>query len=476
MIAMRLADALGLEPAVRAEVFYVSLLRFLGCTADAAELAALAGGDEVRFLAGMAPVAMGSPREEIARMIRLVGAGEPWPRRLRTLAKALTDSKGGERLLSAHCVVGARLATDMGLPQGVSSALGVAYARWDGRGVPAGLAGEEIPVSVRVSVVARDVELWARETGHEAARRNLEQRRGRAYDPTVVDAALEIGVERLCELGDGLWQAVLEREPEAVHWVSGEPLRHALAALGDYADLKLPERAGHARRVARLASEVAEAATLDTDEREVLVQAALVHDVGMVAVPVGVWRSGARAGAADSELVRLHPHWSARILGRCRGLDQVALIAGQHHERRDGSGYPFGLSQDLGRVSRLLACVVHFDEVTAIGGPHEDVDVSAELTALAEAGAFDRRDVQAVLQAAGFDATRTHVGRPAGLSEREVEVLGLLARGMTNRQIGAALHVSAKTVGSHVEHIYVKAGVRSRAAATLFAMQHDLVG
>ena len=138
------------------------------------------GGDEVRFLAGMAPVAMGSPREEIARMIRLVGAGEPWPRRLRTLAKALTDSKGGERLLSAHCEVGARLATDMGLPQGVSSALGVAYARWDGRGVPAGLAGEEIPVSVRVSIVARDVELWVREAGPRAAHEVLVQRRGRA--------------------------------------------------------------------------------------------------------------------------------------------------------------------------------------------------------------------------------------------------------------------------------------------------------
>ena len=102
----RLSDALELDPAVRGEVFYVSLLRFLGCTADAAELAALAGGDEVQFLAGMAPVAMGSPREEIAQMIRLVGAGERWPRRLRTLARALTDSKGGERLLSAHCEVG----------------------------------------------------------------------------------------------------------------------------------------------------------------------------------------------------------------------------------------------------------------------------------------------------------------------------------------------------------------------------------
>jgi response regulator RpfG family c-di-GMP phosphodiesterase/DNA-binding CsgD family transcriptional regulator len=475
LVAMRLADALELDPAVRGDVFYVSLLRFLGCTADAAEMAALAGADEVQFLAGMAPVAMGSPREEIAKMIRLVGVGERWPRRLRTLARALTDSKGGERLLSAHCEVGARLATEMGLPDQVSSALEAAYARWDGRGVPAGLAGNDIPMSVRVSIVARDIELWARETGHDTARQILAQRRGHAYDPAVVDAALDVGVDGLCDLGDGLWQAVLDREPDAAWWVSGAPLRRALAALGDYADLKLPERAGHARRVARLASTVAGIADLDDGEAEVLVQAALVHDVGMVAVPVGVWRGVSRAGDTESELVRLHPHWSARVLGRCIALERVALVAGQHHERRDGSGYPFQLAGDLGRVSGLLACVVLFDELTAIGGRREE-EAAAEMAALAGAGALDQRDVQAILEAAGFNAPPARVDRPAGLTEREVDVLGLLARGLTNRQIAAALSVSVKTVGAHIEHIYVKAGVRSRAAATLFAMQHDLVG
>ena len=128
LVAMRLARALGLAADVRGEVFYVSLLRFLGCT------------------------------------------GQRLPQRLRALARALTDPKGGERLLEAHCEVGARLATEMGLPQRVAATLEFAYARWDGRGVPAGVAGEDIPASVRVSIVARDLELWARETSTEAAR------------------------------------------------------------------------------------------------------------------------------------------------------------------------------------------------------------------------------------------------------------------------------------------------------------------
>lgn len=475
LVAMRLADALGLDPASRDEVFYVSLLRFLGCTADAAELAAMAGGDEIRFLAGMAPVAMGSPREEIARMIRLVGAGKRWPQRLRTLARALADSKGGERLLSAHCEVGSRLATEMGLPDGVTGALGAAYARWDGRGVPAGLAGTDIVVSVRVSIVARDVELWSRETGHGAARQVLVQRRGRAYDPAVVDAALDVGLDHLCDLGGELWPAVLDQETNPRWCASGAPLRRALAALGDYADLKLPERAGHARRVARLASGAAEVAGLDGAEADVLVQAALVHDVGMVAVPIGAWR-GEQTGGTEWEQVRLHPHWSARVLGRCAGLDRVAALAGQHHERRDGSGYPFGLSGDLGRASGLLACAVLFDELTAVGDRSRTADVAVELAAFADAGALDRRDVIAVLNAAGLAAPPARVDRPAGLTEREVDVLAWLARGLTNREVAATLGISAKTVGAHVEHIYLKAGVRSRAAATLFAMQHDLLG
>jgi HD-GYP domain-containing protein (c-di-GMP phosphodiesterase class II)/DNA-binding CsgD family transcriptional regulator len=391
------------------------------------------------------------------------------------MARAFTDPKGGERLLSAHCEVGSRLATELGLPTAVPAALAAAYARWDGRGVPA-LAGDDIPVSVRVSIVARDLELWVREAGHAAARNVLEQRRGRAYDPAVVDAATGIGVDRVCDAGGEIWQAVLAADPDEGSCVSGESLHRALSALGDYADLKLPERAGHARRVARLASAAAGAAHVDGDDADVLVHGALVHDVGIVAVPVGTWRAGGRPGTAGWEQFRLHPHWSARILGRCAGLERVALVAGQHHERRDGSGYPFGLSGDLGRVSSLLACAVLFDDLTAGAARSAGVDPVVEMAALADAGALDRRDVYAVLDAAGIEAPQPRVDRPAGLTEREVDVLGLVARGLTNRQIAAALGLSVKTVGAHVEHIYVKAGVHSRAAATLFAMQHDLVG
>lgn len=232
LVAMRLADGLSLESGVRGELFYVSLLRFLGCTADAHQVAAMAGGDEMRFLSGMAPVTMGSPREEIRQMIGLVAEGQRVPQRLRALARVLTDPKGKQRLFHAHCEVAARLAVEMGVQGRVGDALAVAYARWDGQGVPADVGETDIPMSVRVSIVARDLELWARETSDDATCRMLARRRGRAYDPEVVDAALDIGVEALRGSADNLWEQVLALEPHPRATMVGEALDRALGCVG----------------------------------------------------------------------------------------------------------------------------------------------------------------------------------------------------------------------------------------------------
>ena len=164
------------------------------------------------------------------------------------------------------------------------------------RGVPAGVAGKDIPVSVRVSIVARDLELWARETSNEATRQILQRRRGHAYDPEVVEAALQIGVENLRECRDDLWGVVLTLEPPPHLSVSGTGLLRTLGALGDYADLKLPERSGYTRRVTRIVSAAAAIADLDAPDATTLVRAALVHDLGMVAVPTNVWRARPRPG------------------------------------------------------------------------------------------------------------------------------------------------------------------------------------
>lgn len=478
LVAMRLAKALGVTDEVAREVFYVSLLRFLGCSADAHVVAEEAGVDEARFFAGMAPVAMGSPREALGSLIRLVAEGAPLPRRLLTFARMVADSSGEERLLEAHCEVAARLATEMSLPESVVYALSVAYARWDGRGVPRGVAGEQIPTSVRVAIVARDVELWARETSGEATAQVLTRRRGHAYDPEVVDAALAIGCEALRSSDDDLWDVVLDLEPQPLIELAGPAIARAVEALADFADLKNPMLTGHARRVARLAAAAGESAGLGSDETETLTRAAFLHDLGMIAVPAPFLGATTFDSTTDWEQFRLHPMWTQRILTRCTGFEPAGLAAGRHHEFLDGSGYPAGIRGDEDQVAGLLACAEFFEESTAPGRGRPGKDgatVAAEMVDLASRRALVSDHVKAVLAATEEPMPVMDVARPAGLTEREVDVLMLLAQGSSNREIADSLRISPKTVGTHVEHLYAKAGVNSRAAATLFAVQNGLL-
>ncbi|MDP9073941.1 MAG: LuxR family transcriptional regulator, partial [Actinomycetota bacterium] len=161
VLAVRAAGALGLSPADRSVILYTALLRFVGCTSDASETAVLAGGDEIAFNQAMAPVVMADDREAVPHLVRHLGEGLPLARRAGRVASALSDPGAKRRSLSGHCEVAARLATRIGLPAEVTAALAHAYERWDGKGLPEGLAGDEVPLAIRVAVVARDVDVWS---------------------------------------------------------------------------------------------------------------------------------------------------------------------------------------------------------------------------------------------------------------------------------------------------------------------------
>lgn len=472
LISMRLARELNLESEVSQELFYVSLLRFLGCTADSYEAAELLGVDEARLLSSMAPVTMGSRNEELRGLYNLAAGEVGLPSGMWRMAKAVSDRGGKKRLLEAHCEVASRLAAGLGLPEGVVASLGMAYARWDGTGVPAGIGGTDVPWSIRVSVVARDLELLGRELGADECAHLLHRRRGRAYDPSVVDAALELGVSRLREC-DQVWDSVLDAEPRPrLNLTEPDDIGNALQALGDFADLKVPELTGHSRTVRRVVESAATWAGLSAHDFRLLSAAGSVHDVGVVATPGRAWRRSFPT-SLDSELIRLHPMWSGRIVGRVRGLEQVAELASRHHERLDGSGYPGGMTDGMSRSMALLACAEFYVEESNSNRSADSV--VDEMIRLGADGVLSPAGVQAVI--AGIQPRRSliEVERPAGLTEREVDVLALIAEGQTNRQIAARLGISPKTVGAHTEHIYAKAGVHTRAAATLFAVQNDLI-
>ena len=479
-LSLETAEALGLDMSARSCVFYVSLLRFLGCTSDASETAVAAGGDDLAFNASMAPMLMADPGDGMRYFVRHLAEDLPLHRRMGRLARALTDPSAERRSLSQHCEVGARLAARVGLGQDVEFALAHAYERWDGKGYPAGLAGDEVPVAVRVVSVARDAELWTRQSGWRAAIEVLTRRGGHAYDPAVVDVVEDHGERWLADLGDDPCAAVLDAEPAPVATISADGLDGALGAVADFTDLKSPWLRGHSTGVADLVVMAASAAGLPSADAVTLGRAALVHDVGRVGVPGGIWDRPGLLTAEQWERVRLHPYLTERVLNRCALLAPFAAVAARHHERTDGSGYHRGATGDqLDVGARLLAAADAYHAMTE-HRPHRPAlnppDAARQLLAERDAGRLGRFEVDAVLEAAGQPGRRTRIANPGGLTEREVEVLRLIARGHANKQVAVSLGISPKTVGRHVEHIYAKAGVTTRAGATLFAMEHGLLG
>ena len=392
------------------------------------------------------------------------------------MARALADPGGQQRSLSEHCEAAARLGTHLGLGDDVRLALGHAYERWDGKGYPAGLAGEETPLAVRVVSAARDAELWSRE-GWATAAVMLDRRRGRAHDPAVVDALLTDGERWLAEIGDDPCSAVLDAEPAPVHMI--DDLDQALTALAHFTDLKSRYFRGHSTGVARLAADAARCAGLAETDADALGRAALVHDVGRVGVPSGIWDRTRPLSGSDWERVRLHPYLTERVLDRCglsnRSCRSPCIITSESTVpgitagcREISSPSPLGCWPPPMPSTRWAKSRAHRPALTA-------EDAAGCLLDDVDGGRFARAEVDAVLGAAGQLPRLPNVPRPAGLTEREVDVLRLIARGHVNKQVAAELGISPKTVGHHVEHIYAKAGVTTRAGAALFAMENGLL-
>ncbi len=475
LIATALGERLGLKGEELSEVYYVALLRFLGCSADAHEFAEMVGGDDIALRAAIAPVLGGARREFASQVMPKVGAGLGPIRRARLLAGLLRS--GGERGrdgVRAGCELGENLATRIGLPQGVRRGLATAFEQWSGRGLPDGVAGEHIALSSRIVFVARDAEVLERAGGHDRVGAALRARSGIAYDPAVASLFL-IHLNELLEAADTTspWDAVLDREPEPHPWVPEARLDSTLEAFADFVDLKSPCTAGHSRGVAALAAGAWPADPIT------LRRAGLVHDLGRMSAPNGIWDKPARLTDGEWERVRLHPYYSERIIARVARLAPLATLAGMHHERVDGSGYHRGSQRpDIPAPARVLAAADVYQAMTQ-PRPHRQArsrDEAAEiLRAEARAGRLDVYAVDDVLTEAGHQSQPIRRAWPAGLSEREVEVLRLICRGGTKKQAASLLRISPSTVDHHVRHIYEKVGVATRAGAALFAVENGLL-
>jgi HD-GYP domain-containing protein (c-di-GMP phosphodiesterase class II) len=477
LIAMRLADRLGVDRETRWQTYYVCLLSHSGCTTDAHVTPEVYGDS---LTTQFHPVMYGSGREVLTGLMRALPDPESTgPVRTLQVARRFPKMVRETRPhLAAACEVAGMLADRLGLSRSVQGLLAFLLERWDGHGPLGRAKGEDIPLPMRIVHVAADTAFQLLLGDEERVVRLVRERAGHAFDPEVA-ACLAGDAERILALEGqaSVWEETLAREPHPRLLLEGEALDRGLAAMGNFADLISPYLAGHSAGVAELAGVAARRCRIDEAGIVALRRAALVHDLGRVAVNARIWQKRGPLSADEWERVRLHPYYSERVLARSELLAALAPIAGAHHERLDGTGYHRGATgAELALPARVLAASDAYHAMTE-PRPHREPlapDRAAEILGeQARAGRLDADAVTAVIESAGQRAPR--IERPAGLTEREAEVVGMLARGLQTKQVARALGISVKTADRHIQNAYRKIGVSTRAAATLFAMEHGLV-
>jgi HD-GYP domain-containing protein (c-di-GMP phosphodiesterase class II)/DNA-binding CsgD family transcriptional regulator len=476
LIALRLADRVGLAEQERADVYYTALLVNVGCHSDAHEQAKWFG-DDIALKSGKYDER--GVRAAVA-VLGLVGSGNPPLHRVRVgLEFAISGRHDLNGMIARHAAFARALAERLGLPDEVQESVGSSYEQWDGKGWPGDLGGDRIPAAARLSQFAEFVEVAHRVGGIDAALALAERRAGSQFDPALSEVLRADPEAILGELDSAhTWTAVIDAEPALRVTLKGDAFDRALLAVADFVDLKSPYTLGHARAVAELAAAAGERLALAEDEIALLRRAGLVHDFGRLGVSNSIWDKPGPLGAGEWERVRLHPYLTERMLQQSAALAPLAAIAVQHRERLDGSGYPKGLSGGaISRPARILGAVDAYRsmcEPRPYRPPLTAEQAAAELQADARAGKLDAEAVAAVLAAAGHPVTSRREW-PAGLTAREVDVLRLVARGHSSKQIAAELVITPKTARNHIEHIYTKIDASSRVAASLFATEHGLL-
>jgi HD-GYP domain-containing protein (c-di-GMP phosphodiesterase class II) len=476
VLATHLAKQMGLSDDEASHAYYTTMLRFVGCTAPMPEYAASMGVADTDMRPRGDMTDMTNPREAFSLLFSLGSTLPVWRRPAVWAGVMIRGRSVAVTGVRADCEVAVRMAQRFQLHENVATALYQTFERWDGHGMPGGLEKEAISVPARFANVAFAAVMFHDAGGRETAVDAVRRWSGRSLDPEIAEGFLQRSNELLATVeSEDTWLDALACEPSPKQLVPERRLDDVIRGFGDFVDLKSTYIHGHSAGVAALAEAAGRVCNLSEAETTALRRAGWLHDLGRAAVPTMVWEKQGPLTTPEWELVRLHPYHTERILSRSSTLAPLAQLAGMHHERIDGSGYHRGaLAAAQPRTARILAAADVYQAMTQQRPHRRALSPEAAARVLEAQPGLDRDSVTAVLEAAGQRPGR-RLPWPAGLSDREVEVLRLLARGRSMRQIAEALFISQSTVHTHVAHIYEKAQVTTRASAALFAMENGLL-
>jgi HD-GYP domain-containing protein (c-di-GMP phosphodiesterase class II) len=486
LFGYRLAAAHGVQGFALADVYFTGLLRFLGCSAYSYEMAARFGaGDDLGLLRELTYANSRRPGEIVRGALRGIDRRAPLRHRAAAFVRLATSPETPIELGTTHCELAVLLARRLGMSEGVVAGLSQVYESWDGRGGLAGARGEAIELTSRLVQVAWRLAAHFPIGGAPEAIDAIEQRRGTELDPKLVDLAVRESSAIFADArGAHLWKAFLAAEPRPAVHVPADRTPALARVFADFADVKSPWTVGHSVRVAELARAAA-AAGGSPDDAPSLELAGLLHDVGRTAIPNGIWDKPGLLLPYEREQMQSHAFETERVLSRSPLFADVAALASMAHERLDGSGYHRALrTTGLARSARVLAAADAYVALTQ-DRPHRAARSAAEakdvLAVEAAAGRYCADAVDAVLAAVASMAHER--GRRAAVphaltaaTREEVEIIRLVSRGLANKEIAARTNLSASTVERHLENVFDKIGLRTRAAISVWALEHDLLG
>ncbi|WP_287387259.1 HD domain-containing phosphohydrolase [Mesorhizobium sp.] len=384
-------------------------------------------------------------------------------------------------VLAAHCEVAQRIGQRLGLSEEIRHNLGQIYERWDGKGLPRGLSGEDVLPAVRLITLAQDAIALSEAVGIEEMAETIASRADGSYEADLarlVSANAPALMEGIGATVDR--ETILALEPDPPVTLDEAGCDEAFLAIADMIDMRMPLTYGHSRMVAQLAEGAGGQMKLPATDLRALRWSGCIHDIGELVVPVATWMRNGPLSVRERDAAQLHAYYGERALASFgREGEAMAALVLRHHERLDGSGYHRKVhASDLSPAARILAAAEAF-QTSREERPHRRAlssDAAAsQLRAAVREGCICPDAAEAVLSFAGQPSRRTPPRPLAGMTPREIEVLRLIAAGLTAKEAARKLDISPKTADHHIQSVYAKIGVTTRAAAALYAVEHGLV-
>ena len=371
-IGMHIGGQAGLPDHQLWELYYTLLLKDLGCSSNAARICELYLTDDLNFKRDYKTVGDSLP-QVLGFVLKHTGLKAGLAERFRSVMTILRDGPEIAReLVATRCQRGADIARLLRFPEGVAEGIYSLDEHFNGNGKPARLAGEAIPLYSRIALLAQVIDVFHTESGREGALKEARARVGQWFDPALVQAfeqAAQADAFWSVLGGAGIDEAVAKLQPPGggrQHALDDDYLDDIATAFGQVVDAKSPYTSGHSARVALYTDMIGEALGLSMERRRWLKRGALLHDVGKLGVSNSVLDKAGALDRAEWDAVKLHAEFTETILGRIGAFRELAAIAGAHHERLDGSGYPRGLAAEEIRIeTRIITTADIFDAITA---------------------------------------------------------------------------------------------------------------